>query len=579
MRVQKKHAMQLKGKLIRLVSIMVFIIIMVLTAIFYFGLDRAYGNWIQSSYQNYDQNIKTATESLVSALDSNYKRFQNGEITEQEARENAEDLVRNTRYDGGNGYFWADTSKGVCAVHMNKEYEGKERYDEKDQAGSYYIRQLIENGLNPGGGYTDFYFTKPGQEGVFAKRAYSLRFEPYDWNVSTGNYIDDIKQAVAQHQREEIMYIVAVLVAALVVCVAGITVLGTFLHRMTAPLNPIASRLKLLADGDVHTAPVPISETGDEMEVLSRATDQLIQEMKEVVNDITRHMSHMAQGDMTLLVDKEYAGDFAPIHDSLLLIYQQLNNTLRAIYQSAEQVNAGSSQVADAAQALAAGATEQAGTIEELSSSITQVSSQAEKSTAHVEEATGYVEQTVLRVEESNRKMSQMLNAMDEIKNTSDEIEKITKDIDGIASQTNLLALNAAVEAARAGEAGKGFAVVAEEVRGLAAKAADAAKKTTGLIANAGKAVGAGLDTAKENADILKEVTSQAKKVREIMETVEQVSRQQTAAMNEITYGITQISAVVQSNAATAEQSSASSEELSAQADILRSEVEKFHIL
>ncbi|MEY8356408.1 methyl-accepting chemotaxis protein [Lachnospiraceae bacterium 54-53] len=573
---QKRHGLQVKGKLILFVSVLVLGTIFILTAISYVSLNRAYQKWIDSSYQNFDQNIKTVTENLVSVLNDNYERYENGEISEQEARKNAESIVRDARYNDGSGYFWADTSAGLCAVHMNPEYEGKERYDEQDLKGDFYIRSLIGNGSSPEGGYTDFYFTKPGQDGVFPKRAYTLKFEPYDWYISTGNYIDDIDRTVEAYQRQKVFEILLLLGVSLAVCIAGLLVLGTMVHRITEPLRPIAGRLKLLAAGDVHTPPAPVSETNDEMEVLSRATEELITQMRDVVSDITVHLESMAQGDLTMPVEKEYNGDFAPIHDSLLLIYRQLGHTLRTIHQSAEQVNAGSSQVADAAQALAAGATEQAGTIEQLSASITEVSGQIEKNSAHIDEATGCVEQTVLRIEESNAKMQQMLSAMDEIKMTSGEIGKLTQDVDGIAAQTNLLALNAAVEAARAGEAGKGFAIVADEVRSLAAKAAQAAKRTAMLVENASRAVEDGLSTARENAVLLTEVSGQARHVRELMETVEEASRRQTASINQVTSGITQISAVVQSNAATAEQSSASSEELSAQAGLLREEIGRF---
>lgn len=78
---------------------------------------------------------------------------------------------------------------------------------------------------------------------------------------------------------------------------------------------------------------------------------------------------------------------------------------------------------------------------------------------------------------------SDTVKAMEEINRSTSQIKDAIAVIDTISFQTNILSLNAAVEAATAGEAGKGFAVVAQEVRSLAGKSAEAAKKIKDLVA------------------------------------------------------------------------------------------------
>jgi methyl-accepting chemotaxis protein len=574
----KKHSLQIRGKLALSMGLSLFITTLLLSAIAYINLDKVYAKLVYENHEGYDRSIKIAVENLVSVLEVNEQRYQNGEITEQEALMNAESIVRETRYNDGAGYFWADTSIGLCAVHMNPDYQGEMRYDVTDQEGNYYIRNLITAGSNPGGGYTDFYFPKPGETKAIPKRAYTLKFEPYDWYISTGNYVDDINKAMAKERQEEFNAQAFLLSSSIIISVLAVLFFYIRLKGITGPLAKVSKRIQLLANGDAQTPPVPIVLSNDEMQTLTQSTEKLLISFQTIVKDLTTHLSSMAQGDMTTPMTRQYMGDFIPIQDSLQEIYSSLNQILETINQLSYAVNSSANQVADAAHVLADGATEQAGAVEELSISVAAVSSQVGQNAAGVSLATSSVSKTVNYVKDGNEKMQQMLFAIERIKSSSDEINSITQSITSIASKTNLLAINAAIESSHAGSAGKGFAVVATEVRDLAGKVSEAAKSTSILIENSIKAVTEGEQVARETEQIFKTVSEGAIELQGIIENIDKASQEQAVAIGQITSGMEQISAVVQNNAATAEQSSASSQVLSAHAATLRKEIARFKI-
>ncbi|NMM62311.1 HAMP domain-containing protein [Clostridium sp. P21] len=296
------------------------------------------------------------------------------------------------------------------------------------------------------------------------------------------------------------------------------------------------------------------------------------------IEEASAVMKKMSEGDLTHSMNENYKGEYAKIKDSLNFTISFFNEVLNKINNSAAEVAAGARQVSDGSQALSQGAAEQASSVEQLTVSITEVAAQTKENAANANKANELALKAKENAEQGNEHMVEMLKSMEEINESSSSISKIIKVIDEIAFQTNILALNAAVEAARAGQHGKGFAVVAEEVRNLAARSANAAKETTGLIEGSIKKVETGTEIANATAKALNEIVEGVAKSANFVGEIASASNEQAAAIAQIDKGVEQVSQVVQTNSATAEESAAASEELSSQSQVLKEMAGKFKL-
>ena len=308
--------------------------------------------------------------------------------------------------------------------------------------------------------------------------------------------IDSLQTSVGEKLNEtrgSLFRILALFVVTLIFC--GLMVWG--LGRIKAGiLAEIVSASKRMIDGDLD-AKLP-----------KAGRNQLSDVIRTIA--IFRDRTRDAQAAMQAVLDKEA-------------------EALASLREATEKGNERSARIAQ--------------DLERTAQSTEQLAQSVQNAVANTDMANGFAGEMRVKANEGTKVVNDAIEAMGRIRNASDKITSIIKIIDEIAFQTNLLALNARVEAARAGHVGRGFAVVATEVQQLAARSARAAGDVSSLIEEASREVQNGVKIVEASGETLAEISFGANEIAQLIETVTQMSRQQSEALDEINHATNRLDA------------------------------------
>ncbi|KAA5604602.1 HAMP domain-containing protein [Roseospira marina] len=440
-------------------------------------------------------------------------------LTDEQAKDEALQILKNINYNGNNYFIVTDIS-GTLLMHPSRmnQVGSSLLTAEKETTRTLYtalMRVARDNGTT--GGFHTALGRRPGSTKNDSQKMFFAAQEPtYGWVVITGMIVDDIWDSMARK-----FWSLGIGVA--IAC----AILGAFAWLMvrgiSRPLGTVVRGLGHLSTG-AYDESLDLKVSSSEIGHLSSAFESLRTLLRQAEDDRQRsrdeaeRTAKAREAEMEGLA-RRFESQIGSLADGLGSASQELKTLATTMSDGAQETLRESDAVAAAAEESSRNTQTVAAATEELASSIREISRQASQSSSIAQTAVDRVDQT-----------SETVAAL---KAAAQRVGDVVALITDIASQTNLLALNATIEAARAGESGKGFAVVANEVKTLANQTA---KATDDISRQIEEIQGVTTSTVQAISDIGETIAS----LSEVASAIAAAVEEQNTATNEIAHNIQQ---------------------------------------
>ncbi len=435
-----------------------------------------------------------------------------GEMTREEAMEKAQACIKSLRYGvGQKEYLWInDTGTPYPKMIMHPiapTLDGTVMDDPKYNCAMGKNQNLFQAMVGVtktgtgGGGFVDYLWPKPGSDKPVEKLSYVKLYEPWNWIVGSGVYIDDVATIV--HKMQYTIY--AVILGTVLLSL----IMTFFIARIIS--NSLGQGIEFagsVANGDM-TRTLDIDQE-DEVGRLAGSLNTMVAKLGEMFSDMVKNSEILSAASTK----------FSALSDQLASASSDTNDQVISITAAVEEMNASVTSISASSEQSLMG--------------VDVVSTAAREMTTTIGEISKNTDQANKTTKQAVEDVAKTLETINQLGDAADEIEKVTDTIYEISEQTNLLALNATIEAARAGEAGKGFAVVAAEIKDLATQTTNA----TGEIDRRVKAI---QSSTRDAVEKINDISTVIHDLNDVVSVVTSSLREQSANTEEIVNSVAQV--------------------------------------
>ena len=197
-----------------------------------------------------------------------------GDLERSTAQQYAMETIKDLRYPP-NGYIWIHNSSLRMIMHPTiTELDGNNLKGFTDATGFALFERMVELTDSQASGYVSYMWPKPGEGKPSPKLSYVKKFEPWEWVLGSGVYIDHVERDMND------LILISIGGAILISIVLIIAAYGTGIN--------ISRRLSLIRDGlhqiasdrgDIDLTRRISIINNDEIDSLSQEFNQLIEQI------------------------------------------------------------------------------------------------------------------------------------------------------------------------------------------------------------------------------------------------------------------------------------------------------------
>ncbi len=235
---------------------------------------------------------------------------------------------------GKTGYVYAlggqGSHKGNYVISKDGARDGENIWEAKDADGRLFIQDIINNALARGDDiieYEVYPWQNKGETVAKNKVVATIYFEPWDWVIGAGTYIDEYKESNVRVSKALTSLLISTIIGGLVVLAIAAVVAILFGGRISKPLADITDVAQDIAEGDL-SRDVDIHQQ-DEVGILAETFRRMQERLKEKAEVSNQFARGNLNAEFQVLSDRDLLGkSMKEMQNNLQRVLQDLNGAI-----------------------------------------------------------------------------------------------------------------------------------------------------------------------------------------------------------------------------------------------------------